>query len=129
MLKGQGIAIFSSMNKSLSQIEDDYIKRGYIGEKLRHALEEDKEYQELLNQRKKKLTKQFNVSEEEIKNYVLSTDEDYKILSLCKKLETQALTQEDKDLVALIKSQLEHEWRRPLMKKLKELPKRYKEMT
>ncbi len=113
------------MKKSLQQIEDFYMARGYKGNALRKALAKDKEYQHLVKKRKQKLTKQFKITQSEKKKYLLSMDEDWEILSVCKNLEKLKLTREDRLLVKFIKSQLEHEWRAPLLRKLKQLLKKY----
>ena len=89
--------------KSLQQIEDFYIDLGCKGDKLRRALEKDKEYQNLLKERKRKLTKQFNATQAEKKKYVLSTNTDFEILAKCKKLEKLKLTKEDRFLIKTIK--------------------------
>ena len=112
--------------KSLQQIEDFYINLGYKVNALKEVLSKDKEYQKLLKDRKQKLTKQFKVTASEKKNYVLSTNEDFEILAKCKKLEGLKLTKEDKFLVKLIKTQLEYEWRKTLLKPLNQLLKKYK---
>jgi len=112
--------------KSLQQIEDFYVSLGYKGDKLRRVLIKDKEYQKLLRKRKQKLTKQFKVALSEKKKYVLSTDSDFEILAKCKQLEKLKLTKEDRLLVKLIKTQLKDDWRRPILKTLNQLLKRYR---
>ena len=97
----------------------------YSGEKLREALSKDRGYQKLLNKRKERLSKQLNVSLPEKKKYVLSTTADFEILNKCKQLEKLALMESDKQVVALIKSQLENDWRRPLLQTLNKLIKKY----
>ncbi len=62
----------------------------------------------------------------EKKRYVLSKPEDLKILVMCKQLEKQKLLKEDKNIVRLIKSQLEDDWRKPLVKELLRISKKYK---
>lgn len=113
------------MKKSLQQIENWFISQGYTDDKLRQALNENKEYQKILIEKKSKLSKRYNVSSEELKRYVLSEDLDYKILGLIKELETKNLSKEDNKLIKLIKTQLEHDWRKPLIDKLQELRKKY----
>lgn len=112
--------------KSLQEIEDFYVDLGYSGDELRKVLEKDEEYQNLLKERKQKLTKLFKVTSAEKKKYVLSTDADFKILSKCKQLEKEKLTREDRILVNFIKTQLEDDWRKPLIKTLNHLLKKYK---
>lgn len=109
------------------EIEDFYINLGYRGNELRKVLAKDKWYQKLLKERKQKLTKQFKITPTEKKKYVLSTDADFEILDRCKQLEKLKLTKEDKFLVKLIKTQLEDDWRKPLLKTLNQLLKKYKQ--
>ena len=61
-----------------------------------------------------------------MKKYILKTKSDIEILNLCKKLEKLKLSRNDRDLVALIKTQLEKDWRKYLIKRLKHLVKKYK---
>lgn len=114
------------MKTSLQQIEDDYINLGYRGKKLRQVLESDSEYQKLLRERKQKLTKAFETTKAETERYVLSTDADFEILAKCKQLEKLNLTDEDRELVELIKTQLEDDWRKPLVMSLNRLLEKYK---
>lgn len=93
--------------ESLQTIEDFYLNLGYRGSRLRRVLKEDKDYQRLLQERKKRLTKQFKITSEDKRKYVLSTDIDFEILTKCKQLERLNLRKEDEILVKLIKSQLE----------------------
>lgn len=111
--------------QSLQRIEDFFLALGYEGEKLRRVLEKDKEYQKLLKERRHKLGKKARATSLEKKKYVLSTDEDFEILEKCKKLEKQKLAPQDKKIVKLIKSQLENEWRKPLVQSLNQLLKKY----
>lgn len=67
----------------------------------------------------------LKVNKPDRKKYVLKTKKDIDILFLCKQLEKSRLSKSDKSLVALIKSQLEKDWRKHLMKKLIELHKKY----
>ncbi|MBI5073022.1 hypothetical protein HZA99_04345 [Candidatus Woesearchaeota archaeon] len=68
----------------------------------------------------------LKVSAHEKKKYVLSTDSDILILRMCKILEKEKLTENDKVLVNLIKAQLEEDWRKSLLTALKKLLKKYK---
>ena len=111
--------------KSLQQIEDFYINLGYEGNELRKVLEKDKKYQLLFKQRKEKLNKKYKINPIEKKKYVLSTDEDFEILNLCKKLEKFNLSNEDRILVKIIKTQLEHNWRFHLLKSLNKIFEKY----
>ncbi len=58
--------------------------------------------------------------------YVLKTKRDLEILNLCNKLLKFNLSKKDKDLVFLIKTQLEKDWRKHLIINLKKLLKKYK---
>lgn len=113
------------MKKSLQQIEDDYINLGYKNEKLRKALENDSEYQNLLRERKQELTKTFKITQVEAKKYALSTDTDFEILAKCKQLEKLNLSDDDRKQVRLIKTQLEDDWRGSLLELLKSLLRKY----
>ena len=112
-------------NATLQQIADAYITAGYGGSRLRKALAKDKDYQRLLKERKRLLTVKHKVTAQEMKRYVLSTDTDFKILAICKQIEKLRLSNHDKELVKLIKTQLEQEWRKPLVQQLNKLMRRY----
>lgn len=112
--------------KSLQQIEDFYRNLGYKGVGLRKVLAKDNEYQKILKERKQKLSRRFKVTPTEKKKYVLSLDTDFEILAKCKQLEKLKLTKEDKRLVKLIKTQLEENWRKSLLRMLNQLLKKYK---
>ena len=60
------------------------------------------------------------------KKYLLPTDDDVKILNKCNELETLNLSKDDRELVEFIKTQLEKDWRTPLLEKLGTLLKKYK---
>ena len=62
----------------------------------------------------------------ENKKYILKTKRDLKILNLCKKLEKAKLSKSDKNLIVLIKTQLERDWRIPLLKELKKILIKYR---
>lgn len=59
------------------------------------------------------------------KRYVLKEAEDYKILEKIYELEKRKLSLEDRRMINLIKTQLEQNWRKPLIEFLNELLKRY----
>ena len=73
-----------------------------------------------------KSTKKFEVTPAEKKKYLLPTNTDFEILAKCKQLEKLNLTKEDKSLVGFIKTQLEADWRKPLLEKLEQIFKKYK---
>ena len=60
-----------------------------------------------------------------MKKYILKTKRDLEILNSCKKLEKLKLSKKDKDLAALIKTQLEKDWRKHLIKTLNKILKMY----
>ena len=114
------------MKLTLDEIAEFYIQKGYSGTKLRYILEKDKTYQKLLKDRKAVLKHTHKVTKADSKKYLLSVDRDFKILSICKALEKMKIRKGDAELIKLIKSQLEEDWRSPLLKKLKEIKRRYK---
>ena len=74
----------------------------------------------------KKPIKIFPLTKLEQKKYVMPTNKDYEILSKVKQLEVLKLSKHDNRLVWLIKTQLESDWRKPLIKTLKKLIQEYK---
>ena len=112
--------------KSLQQIEDFYINQGLTGEKLRKAIESDRDYQEILKERETRLTKKFEITKEEQKKYILSTDQDYEVLGKIHQLEKLPLSPGDKRLINFIRTQLEADWRGPIFEVLDRLLKKYK---
>ena len=114
------------MKRSLQQIQDSYENLGYKGDKLRRVLNKDEEYQKIIKERKQKLTRQFKITPTEKKKYVLSTDDDFEILARIKQLEKKKLSKEDEALVRFLRTQLEDDWRKPLLKVVNGLLKKYK---
>lgn len=112
------------MKKSLQKIEDYYIRKGFRGDNLRKVLEKDKEYQKILSERKKRLTQKFKINLKEKGKYVLSTDEDYEILGKIHQLEKRKLSSENKRIIDFIKTQLQLDWRTPIIKLLNNLLKK-----
>lgn len=100
--------------------------KGFKGQKLKEALEKDKNYLVLLNNRRKQLKSGLKVRREDKKEYVMSTDSDYQILEKIYQLEKEKLSEKDKKLVRLIRTQLRHDWRSPLIKELNQLLRKYK---
>ena len=111
--------------KSLQQIEDFYINQGLTGDELRRAIENDRDYQEILKAREMGLSKKFEVTKEEKRKYVLSTDQDYEILAKIHQLEKLPLSPDDKKLINFIRTQLEADWRAPIFKVLDKLLRKY----
>jgi len=58
------------------------------------------------------------------KKYPLPTKTDVEILLKCKLLEKRKLSKQDAATVKLVKTQLERNWRKPLLKELNRLLKR-----
>ena len=114
------------MKKSLQAIEDYYINKGLSGKKLEAALQRDREYQIILFERKNRTTKKFKIPKKDRERYVLSTDQDYEILSIIYQLEKKPLSATDRQVIALICTQLEHDWRKALLRVLKSFVKKYK---
>lgn len=113
------------MAKTQQEIEDYYISRGLNGEELRKALEKDPEFQALLKRRKIKIRNKFGISENDEKKYLLPTEEDYKILSMINELEKKNLSENDRDIIEVIRAQLLLNWRSPLIQKLEEIRAKY----
>jgi|SRR3989344_4603436 len=114
------------MGKSLQEIEDYYVNQGLVGAELRQAIENDGGYKELLARKKSKLKQRVHISDDEAKKYVLSTDADYEILAKIRELEMENLSAADKETVEFISTQLELDWRSPILAKLDKLLKKYK---
>src|SRR3989338_10907916 len=110
--------------RSLDDLVGFYVKLGYAGFNLKNMLEKDKRYSRLLRGRKEDLTK-MGISGSEQKKYVLLTDRDIEMLRRCNALQKIA-KKEDVQTVKLIKSQLEDDWRVPLLSELKRLERKYK---
>ncbi len=72
-----------------------------------------------------KSLKEISLTKTEKKRYVMSTARDYEILSKVKQLEELNLNKEEKYLIKLIRSQLEHDWRKSLIKELDKLLLKY----
>ena len=98
---------------------------GLTGAELRTAIENDSDFKKLIAGRKKKIKQKAHISDDEFKKYVLSTDADYEILARIKKLEKQNLSTSDRKIVELIRTQLELDWRSPILIKLDKLIKKY----
>ncbi|GEM_PF-713637 len=117
------------MRKSLQKIEDHYIRKGYTGNSLQKILSKDNEYQKLLRERKSKLKSKVALTKPENKKYVMSVDQDYEILEKVKQLEKIHLAKHEQFLIRFIRTQLEHDWRKWLIKELNKLLKKYKRAT
>jgi len=110
---------------SLQKIEEYYHRHGLSGARLRKAVENDQEYMEILEKRRLCLTKKFPIKSQDKKKYNLATDEDYLIIGKIYSLENKKLSEKDKVLIKLIRTQLEHHWRTPIIRFLDQLLKKY----
>ncbi|MBI4281537.1 hypothetical protein HY625_01810 [Candidatus Uhrbacteria bacterium] len=61
----------------------------------------------------------------ERKRYVLGETRDYVILAKLKFLASQRLSKTNRMILRLLRTQLEHDWRKPLIKFLDQLLKKY----
>ena len=68
----------------------------------------------------------LKATESDKKKYLLPKEEDLEILDKSKRLEKLSLTDEDKYLVKLIKTQLLENWRKPLFRELNLLLQKYR---
>lgn len=114
------------MKKSLQSIQDFYEKQGYKGAQLRRMIENDKEWREIVKDRNRKLSKRVSLTKSEKTKYVMSTDEDYEILDKIKQLEKLMLKKEDRYFIKFLRTQLEHDWRKPILAELNKLLRKYK---
>ena len=111
---------------SISEIQHTLIAQGLRGEKLRHAIGDNKEYQRIMKRRVSKLvTKNKKVSDK----YVMSVNDDFEIMNLIKQLEKKKLSKSDREVIKLLKTQLEHDWRLPLKSFLEKLMRKYQKLT
>lgn len=62
----------------------------------------------------------------EKRNYILNDKKDLIILEKIKKLEKNKLDRNDKEIIRLIKTQLKHDWRNPLIDYLNRSLKKYR---
>lgn len=69
--------------------------------------------------------KKFTIKPADKKKVVMEEPRDYEILEKIYQLEKRKLTREQKELVAYLKSQLEADWRAPLLEYLDKLLKRF----
>ena len=74
---------------SISEIQHTLIAQGLRGEKLRQAIESNKEYRRIMKRRVSRLaTKSKSMS----KKFVMSVDDDYEIMDLIRWLEKKKLS-------------------------------------
>ena len=74
---------------------------------------------------KTRLKNLAKVTPKEKKRYVLGEARDYVILTKAKFLESQKLSKADRVLVRLLRTQLERDWRKPLITFINRLLKKY----
>lgn len=72
-----------------------------------------------------KFADKVSLTPEEKKKYALPTELDFEIMFKIQQLEKLNLSKEDKFLVEFIKSQLEYDWRTPLVKELDKVSAKY----
>lgn len=113
------------MPKSLQEIEDYYSQKGLTGAALREATENDTEYRKIREEKYARLTQKFNVTDEEKAKYSLSTDQDYEILEMIHRLEAKSLSAEDAEIIEFVRTQLEDDWRTPIVEFLERMSKKY----
>lgn len=102
--------------RSMQDIEDEYYKKGLRGKKLKNILKKDKEFQQIFKERLKKRTKNIKFLQGEKEKYYLSIDKDIEILSKIHQIEKwNNLSGEEKMIVTLIRTQLQTDWRDPLV--------------
>jgi len=68
----------------------------------------------------------MKIKPQDQKKYILPDEKDFLILEKIYQLEKKKLSPEDKKLVKLIRTQLEKDWRTPLVRSLDQLLKKYK---
>jgi hypothetical protein len=67
----------------------------------------------------------IKITSNDKKKYALKTKKDIEILSKIQRLELKKLSKESKKIINFIKSQLEHDWRKPLIRELNKIRKKY----
>jgi hypothetical protein len=73
-----------------------------------------------------KSTATGSTTETEKKKYLLPEARDLEILLKCREIESLNINENDRNMVELIKSQLENDWRKYLLAALNQLLKKYK---
>jgi hypothetical protein len=67
----------------------------------------------------------MEITSAEKKKYALIKKIDFAILKRIKRLESKKLNKEDNRILIFIKTQMEHDWRKPLIKELNKIERRY----
>ena len=68
-----------------------------------------------------KFREKYGIKPDEESGYVMADERDYAILAKIKELEAKDLCEVDKETVAFCRTQLEDDWRKPLIEKLDEI--------
>ncbi len=110
----------------LAEIEDYYYSKGYRGKRLEKILKKDSRYQKLLKEKRSKTKNLHKIaSKKELEKYPLPAKEDFIILGLVHRLKKKKISRNDGEILEFILSQLEYDWRSMLLKKIKQLAKKY----
>jgi len=73
------------------------------------------------------MSKKFRLTKFEKSKYVMSTEKDFEILAKIKKIEKiKKISNQDRDMIKFIRTQLERDWRAPLLKSLDKILKKYR---
>lgn len=108
-----------------AQIYEKYYQKGLRGNKLRQTLKRNKAYSAAMEKaRKEAVEKGFMVSRADLEKYPLVKLFDFEILYKCRQAQKKKLSKEDKRMVKMILSQLEYDWRKPLLKEINRILKK-----
>ena len=116
------------MPMTLSSIQDAYYRKGYRGARLRAALARNPAYRRLVTVLRTESGAR-SASRRELGRYVLSEAQDMDILQLVKRLERRHLSASERAILRLIRTQLEADWRTPLLRFLRTLDRKYCTMS
>jgi hypothetical protein len=112
--------------RPLQEIQDAYENKGFAGRNLQKALKKDRSWKKLVEKRREKIKHAFPLTKTEERKYIMSTGRDYLIFLKIKQLEKMKLTKGEKTQVNLIRTQLEYDWRRQLIRYLNRMIKQKK---
>jgi len=73
--------------------------------------------------------KNFKIRTADKKRLLLEEKRDYEILEMIYELEKRKLSKEQEELVRFLKSQLEDDWRKPLLRFVKKFVKQFNSLT
>ena len=106
----------------MQDIGDEYYNKGLRGKELKNALSKDKEFKEVLKERLEKRTRSIKLLLGEKEKYYLPIDKDIEILSKIHEIEKwDNLSEEERMIVTFVRTQLQTDWREPLVVILNEL--------